>query len=82
MLPACSHHARRHLFQAYLLGPAIEPQNHSMAEAGRALCVPLHNHCPSRDTQSRVPRDTARRLLGISSEEIHSLCATPQHNQP
>jgi len=44
-----------------------------MAEAGRALCVPPPNPCPGRDTQSRVPRDTARRLLDISSEEIHSL---------
>lgn len=38
-----------------------------MAEAGRALCVLLPNPCLSRDMQSRVPRDTVRRLLEISS---------------
>jgi len=38
-----------------------------MAEAGRALCVRLPSPCLSRDIQSRVPRDTARRLLEISS---------------
>ena len=46
-----------------------------MAEVGRDLCVPLPNPCPSRDTQSRVPRATARQLLEISKEEICSLQA-------
>jgi len=46
-----------------------------MAEAGRALCVPVPNPCPSTDSRSRVPRDTARQLLEISREEIRSLRA-------
>ena len=53
--------------------------NHSQdprdAEAGRALCS---HQCPSRDTQSRVPSTTSRRLLKGSKEEtpqpLGSLC--------
>ena len=46
-----------------------------MAEVGRDLCVPLPNPCPSRDTQSRVPRATSRWSWEIPKEEIPHLWA-------
>lgn len=49
---------------------------HSIIERLRFTGTPgsiCPNPCPSRDTQSRVPRNTSKRLLTISKEK------TPQH---
>jgi len=48
-----------------------------VAEVDRKLCAPLPNPCPSRDTQSRVHRATARCHLDISKEVSSLQTAVP-----